>query len=133
MLVFRSLILCIILSAALSFVTPVSLANSYALSDEQRKNATDLMQTALESELGYNIVESLTTEIGPRLAGSEAEKRARDWGVKLGNELGFDSVVVEEFTIPFWDRGELTIALEAPYRQELYGPKFSLMVSKHDS
>ena len=29
------------------------------------------------------MVESLVTEVGPRLAGSEAEARARDWAVRM--------------------------------------------------
>ncbi|MFK8031619.1 MAG: M20/M25/M40 family metallo-hydrolase [Gammaproteobacteria bacterium] len=91
------------------------------ISDDQAKTAEQLMQTALESKLGFEIVESLTTEVGPRLGGSEAEARARAWGAALGKELGFDRVSVEEFTMPFWDRGELHIALESPYQQALYG------------
>ncbi|MDT0594949.1 M28 family peptidase [Glaciecola petra] len=91
------------------------------ISEEQRKTATDLMQTALNSDLGFEIVESLTTEIGPRLAGSEAELRSLQWGVKLGKELGFDRVSIEEFTMPFWDRGHLHISMTAPYQQDLYG------------
>jgi len=109
------------LSLALSILSVSALAQTSILDAKQRENAEQLMRTALDSDLGYRIVESLTTEVGPRLAGSEAEQRARDWGVKLGNELDFDSVVVEEFTMPFWDRGELHIALESPYKQELYG------------
>lgn len=83
--------------------------------------ARTLMETALESDLAYEIVESLTTEVGPRLAGSEAEARARVWGEALGQELGFDRVAVENFTMPFWDRGELSIAMTSPYEMDLYG------------
>jgi len=79
------------------------------------------MELALESELAYEIVESLTTEVGPRLAGSEAEQRARKWGVALGEKLSFDKVSVEEFTMPYWERGELEISLVEPYKQDLYG------------
>lgn len=86
----------------------------------QKETATELMDAALQSKLGFEIVESLTTEVGPRLGGSEAEARARDWGRKLGNDLGFDKVSVEEFTMPFWDRGHLHVVLTAPYKQELY-------------
>ena len=96
-------------------------AESSFISQSQIETAENLIKTALDSKLGFEIVESLTTEIGPRLAGSDAEARARDWGVKLGKELGFDKVSIEEFTMPFWDRGELHIALESPYHQELYG------------
>ncbi|MFC3121449.1 M20/M25/M40 family metallo-hydrolase [Agaribacter flavus] len=98
-----------------------SFAEKNIVSNTQKENARALMQTALESDLAYDIVESLTTEVGPRLAGSEAEKRARDWGVALGKELGFDKVSVEEFTMPFWDRGHLHISLTTPYTQPLYG------------
>ena len=112
----------IAISSLLASVLSVSTyAESPVISQSQIETAENLMQTALESKLGFEIVESLTTEIGPRLAGSEAEKRARDWGFKLGKELGFDKVSIEEFTMPFWDRGELHIALQSPYQQELYG------------
>nr|WP_245732050.1 M20/M25/M40 family metallo-hydrolase [Thalassotalea agarivorans] len=98
-----------------------SIAADSPISKQQKETAQQLMETALKSDLAYDIVESLTTEIGPRLGGSEAEKRARDWGANLGKELGFDKVAIEEFTMPFWDRGHLHIALTSPYNQELYG------------
>jgi hypothetical protein len=95
-------------------------AQQSAITDEQRETASQLMQTALKSDLGFSIVESLTTEVGPRLGGSEAEARARNWGLNLGKKLGFDKVTIEEFTMPFWDRGHLHVALNTPYEQELY-------------
>lgn len=104
-----------------SIVSTQVLATQQSISSEQKQTATRLMQTALESDLGFNIVESLTTEIGPRLGGSEAEERARVWGKELGESLGFDKVTIEEFTMPFWDRGHLHISLTSPYQQELYG------------
>jgi Zn-dependent M28 family amino/carboxypeptidase len=91
-----------------------------AITKQQTLNAQALMQEALKSDLAYEIVESLSTEIGPRLAGSQAEERARKWGEKLGKELGFDRVAIEEFTMPYWVRGELKVALSAPYQQDLY-------------
>ena len=108
-------------SALLSVVSMPLIAGKSPITPEQKATAEQLMATALKSDLGFNIVESLTTEIGPRLGGSEAEKRARDWGAELGKELGFDKVSIEEFTMPFWDRGHLHIALTSPYNQALYG------------
>ena len=96
-------------------------ANTSPITTAQKQNAEMLIEKALESDLGYSIVESLTTEIGPRLGGSEAEKRARDWGVALGEKLGFDRASIEEFTMPFWDRGHLHITMTSPYVQPLYG------------
>jgi len=79
------------------------------------------MEEALASDLAWDIVESLTTEVGPRLAGSEAEARARDWGSELGEQLNFDRVMIEEFELPYWERGDMSITMTAPYRQALYG------------
>ncbi|WP_271223812.1 hypothetical protein, partial [Streptosporangium carneum] len=45
----------------------------------------------------------------------------RAWGAALGQELGFDRVEVEGFTMPFWDRDSLSITMTAPYEMELHG------------
>ena len=108
-------------TAIVAFFSFPLLAASNVITNEQKQTANDLIETALKSDLGMDIVTSLTTEIGPRLGGSEAEKRARDWGVKLGERLGFDNVSIEPFTMPFWDRGHLHISLTSPYQQDLYG------------
>ena len=102
-------------------LSSAAMAQDSVISDDIAKQSEALKQQALESSLAYEIVESLTTEIGPRFAGSEAEVRARAWGVNLGKELGFDRVSVEEFNMPFWQRGKLTIRLSSPYQQDLYG------------
>ena len=76
------------LSALLCVLSAPLMAEQSPITKQQRETAEQLMNTALKSDLAFNIVESLTTEIGPRLGGSEAEKRARDWGVELGKVLG---------------------------------------------
>lgn len=101
-------------------VTPAT-AQTNTLTPEAETTARQLMAQALDSDLAWEIVESLTTEVGPRLAGSEAEGRARDWANVLGEQLGFDRVSVEEFELPYWERGEMSITMTAPYRQALYG------------
>lgn len=98
-----------------------AVAQANLLSPGVETTARQLMDEALDSDLAWEIVESLTTEIGPRLAGSDAEARARDWGMALGQRLGFDRVSVEEFELPFWERGDMSITMTAPYRQALYG------------
>ena len=67
----------------------------------------------------WDIVEGLTTEIGPRPAGSDAEARARDWAKAKLTALGFANVRIEPFTIRAYVRGEDRAALVAPYRQPL--------------
>lgn len=72
-----------------------------------------------ESGVAWDIVEGLTTEIGPRPAGSAAEDRARDWGAEKLKALGFTKVRVEEFRTLAWQRGEEHARLTAPYEQPL--------------
>ena len=69
-----------------------------------KEKAKGLIQAGLSDDVGLKFVEDLTTEIGPRLAGSEAEARARDWAVRELKSLGFRTVRIEEFTIPYWER-----------------------------
>ncbi|MEO9968341.1 MAG: M28 family peptidase [Hyphomonadaceae bacterium] len=63
-----------------------------------------LIEAGLEDNVGLQFVEDLTTEIGPRLAGSDAEANAREWAVAELKGLGFSNVAVEDFEIPFWSR-----------------------------
>ena len=65
---------------------------------EQLETAAQLRDQALESELAWDIVESLTTEIGPRLGGSEAEARAANGGVNWVRSSG--STVWSSKSIP---------------------------------
>ncbi len=83
------------------------------------KQAKKLMETALAGTHGYDITESLTTEVGPRLAGTEAEARARDWAVEKFKSIGLENVRVEPFTIPGWERGEETASIVSPFPQEM--------------
>ena len=67
-------------------------------------NAAQLRETALASDLGYRITESLTTQVGARMAGSEADARAVAWAQAKFRELGFDKVWIEPVTFPKWER-----------------------------
>ena len=87
--------------------------------DDVRAQAESLRDRALEANDAYAIVESLTTEVGPRLAGTEAEARARDWSVARLAELGFEDVRVETFRMPTWVRGEETGRIVSPWPQPL--------------
>ena len=69
--------------------------------------------------LAYEIVEQLTTEIGPRQGGTEAEQRARDWSVAKLKSLGFANVREESFLMPTWVRGEEKAAVVSPVKMDL--------------
>ena len=78
-----------------------------------------LRDEALQDEIAWDITESLTTEIGPRLAGTEAEARARAWAVAKLRSLGFANVRIETFDLPVWVRGEEKAWVTAPFPQPL--------------
>ena len=86
--------------ASLVSVTAVS----DPLPEDWFEEARAIGAEALESNIAYDVVESVTTEVGPRLAGTQAEARAREWAVDLLNQLGFDEVRVEPFQVPLWER-----------------------------
>lgn len=78
-----------------------------------------LRDAALGDKLAFDIVEGLTTEVGPRLAGTEAEARARAWAVKKLTALGFKNVHIETTTMATWVRGDETAEVLSPFPQKL--------------
>jgi len=92
-----------------------------AIAEQLESQANELIDTALQSDLSWSILESLTTEIGPRLAGTRSEARARDWAVEKLTSLGFSNVHVETFTMTGWERGSISIEVGEPYSQPLIG------------
>jgi carboxypeptidase Q len=73
----------------------------------------------VDDHYAWDIVEGLTTEVGQRLAATEAEARARDWAVKRLKAMGFANVHVEPFTMPVWTRGAESAEIVAPFPQKL--------------
>ena len=89
----------------------------YAVSDDELAVMRD---SALESTEGYEIVKSLTTQVGPRLAGTEADKRAVAWAKELLEQSGFDKVWLEPVSFPVWLRYKESAKVLAPYVQSLH-------------
>jgi Zn-dependent M28 family amino/carboxypeptidase len=99
-------------SAALLALSPADAA-------DLPKSAAALRDKALADPTAWDVVESLTTEIGARPQGSPAMDRARDWGVEKLKSLGFTNVHVETFQAPSWLRGMESAEIVAPYPQKL--------------
>src|SRR5690606_13481126 len=89
------------------------------IGDASMAVAARLRETALASSLAWDITESLTTEIGPRLAGSEADARAVEWAKAKFAELGFDRVWTEPVTFPKWVRRSESAEVLGAYAQPL--------------
>ncbi|MGQ2929464.1 MAG: M28 family peptidase [Sphingopyxis sp.] len=66
-------------------------------------------------DIAGSITEDLTTEIGPRLAGTEAEAAARRWAVARLTAMDFANVREEQFDMPVWVRGEEQASLIGPF------------------
>ncbi|MEE4246010.1 MAG: M20/M25/M40 family metallo-hydrolase, partial [Kangiellaceae bacterium] len=80
----------------------------------------ELREKAHASNLGYQILESLTTEVGPRMAGTDGDRRAVDWAVKKFTALKFDKVWKEPVTFPTWKRGVEYGEILTPFPQKVY-------------
>ena len=63
----------------------------------------------------WDFVEGITTEVGQRQAGTEAEARGRAWAVQWLTRFGFENVADEPFMMPTWVPGE-------PGRAEIVSP-----------
>lgn len=83
------------------------------------KTAEQLRDQALHDDTAYQVTASLTTEVGARLAGSEADRRAVDWAVAKFKELGYDKVYTEPVSYPQWVRRSEHAAIVAPFPQPL--------------
>ena len=107
------------LMIALLFVVPMHLNAEDVLDQSVRDDANALILQSFQSDLGYQIIESLTTEVGQRLAGTEAEARARDWGIAKFKELGFKNVRIEPFQVDHWERHSEHAEITSPFPQKL--------------
>ncbi|HEY4029797.1 MAG TPA: M28 family peptidase [Caulobacteraceae bacterium] len=94
---------------------PATPGTAAALAD----TAARVRERALSGSGAYDILESLTTETGPRPAGSPAFARAKDWAIAKLTSLGFKNVHAEPFTILGWYKGVETAEVTAPFPQPL--------------
>lgn len=70
-------------------------------------------------DVAWDILAGLTSEVGPRMPGSEAEARARTWADARLKALGFSNVTTEPFPIRGYVRGRDEASLIAPIPYKL--------------
>ena len=107
------------MAPALALSLAASAAIAEPVSRESLAHAEMLRAQAMAGSNAMAIVTSLTTEVGPRLAGSEAEARARVWAIETLTEKGFANVRNELFEMDAWERHEEGAEIVAPYPQPL--------------
>jgi len=81
--------------------------------------ANTLRERALTDPTAWEAVESLTTEVGARPAGSAGDKAAIRWALSQMEHLGFANVHAAEVMVPHWIRGEAECAVLSPWPQNM--------------
>lgn len=111
----------------ITFIWGVGLASVLAIvpmfqasaQDADAVTAQRLRNAALADPFGYRFVETLTTTVGQRLAGTDAETRASLLAESTLRAAGFENVHRESFPITAWIRGREEAEVTAPSPQRL--------------
>lgn len=90
-------------------------------SEQDLAAAAALRDRALAGTQAMEHLTSLTTEVGPRLAGSAGDAAAVRWALNRLGELGFSNVRSQDVLVPHWVRGDAQVAIVAPFPQPLVG------------
>jgi Zn-dependent M28 family amino/carboxypeptidase len=112
----RTLSLAFALAAA---VTAQAADKPTRVPDAALKTASELRERALKDQAAWDFVEGLTTEVGPRLAASDNDAKAREWVAARFKALGFDKVWTEPVAYPKWVRRGEHAEITAPYAHTL--------------
>ena len=91
-----------------------------AQDDSVNETAVGLRDAGMATDLAWEIVEGLTTEVGARLAGTEADHRAVEWVKRKLESLSFDKVWLERIEFPVWVRYHEAARIVAPFPQKLH-------------
>ena len=110
---------CLLLAALLLMPSPASASS--APPADPLATAARLRARAIDgASPAWDLVESLTTDIGPRPVGSPAMDRARDWALEHMRALGFKNVHAEPFVKEHaWIRDAESGSVVAPVSRPL--------------
>jgi len=90
-----------------------------ALSAADLEAAAGLRDAALSGSGAYEIVASLTTEVGSRPPGSEGDRAALSWAECKFAELGLVNIRRQPVPVPHWERGSIEARTVSPFPQPL--------------
>ena len=93
--------------------------NKNALISKELSFVKEIKDASEKSDLAYNIVKSLTVEVGPRIPGSNGDKRAVAWAEAKFAELGFNKIYKQAVRVRNWERGFADAKITSPYAQNL--------------
>jgi carboxypeptidase Q len=92
------------------------------------EEAAALRDTALAHSDAFEFVRSLTTEVGPRFAGSSGDRAAVGWALANLPSIGFDDIRPQAVTVPAWERGQAEVRITQPFPQTLVAVSLGLSI-----
>jgi carboxypeptidase Q len=110
---------CLSLAAVVACARPEHAAAPVAAPDEVTPELDAIRRLALSSPQAFDVVRSLTEEVGPRSAGSPGDKQAVAWARRAMSKVGLTDVRTEPVTVKRWVRGEESAAVVSPFAQKL--------------
>ncbi len=108
----------IALGLAVALLAPVARAQS-PFPPAALERAREAREAGLRDDVAWEALRSITTEVGPRLAGSPGDARAVAWALATMKRLGFQNVHAESVMVPHWVRGEAHVEITSPWPQPL--------------
>jgi hypothetical protein len=101
-----------------SLLALVLTATVHAAERSSESIAAELRDEAMRGEsVAWDFVSELTTRVGPRPAGSTAERAAAEWSAHKLKSLGFENVRIEPFPMTAWVRGTEHVEITSPSPQ----------------
>ena len=101
------------LRASLLFLA-VYTAHADTLREADLATAAQLRDGAIAGSGAFDIVESLVTEVGHRMAGTPNDAKGRAWAQAKFTALGYDKVYTQKVSFPVWERGFENAAILSP-------------------
>ena len=92
------------------------------------RQAAALRDAALAESDAWRHAWSLTTEVGPRFAGSSGDRAAVAWALANLADLGFDEVRPQTVVVPAWERGQAAVRILQPFPQPLVAVSLGMTV-----
>lgn len=107
-------------AAAFILTSPTFASDSIIpVAKETIDTASSLRDVASTDDNAYEILKSLTTEVGARHPGTPGEKAGIEWGIRKLTELGFDKVYTEDVAMNGWVRELETAEIMFPSYQKM--------------
>lgn len=104
----RSAMLGCAIAGIVALSAPGSLRSA---TNELPADIAQMQRAALADTRAFATLQSLTTEVGHRFAGSPGDAKAVAWALRTLREQGFSNVRAEPVTVPRWVRGEGSVQM----------------------